>query len=221
MAIADLIPPSRIVSSISVLAWLSIASFTTTVRADSSASQPVVAPAHTSSVPVPAASTQAAVAADSFEKGSRYWSVTAATSRKPSLAWFALTQLHASYYLVDDLAITYGGQFGYVEASRTSGGAFGGSELGMRWHFAKRKQWSMYAEALAGAVYSRYPLTPASLRFNFDLQGGGGATYRVSHKTLLAGGIRAHHLSNARVHGKNQNLGYDAAMLYLELMRSF
>ncbi len=156
-----------------------------------------------------------------FAKGSRYWSVTAGTSRKPSLAWFALTQLHVNYYLVDDLAITYGGQFGYVEASRTSGGLYGGPELGMRWHFAKGKEWSTYIEALGGAVYQRHPITPASLRFNFDLQGGGGATYRVSPDTMLAGGVRAHHLSNARVRGRNHNMGYDGTMLYIELLRSF
>jgi len=91
----------------------------------------------------------------------------------------------------------------------------------MRWHVAKGKQWSMYIEALEGAVYQRHPITPASLRFNFDLQGGGGATYRVSPDTMLAGGVRAHHLSNARVHGRNHNMGYDGMMLYLELMRSF
>lgn len=91
----------------------------------------------------------------------------------------------------------------------------------MRWHVAKRNPWSLYVEALAGAVYQRHPITPASLRFNFDLQGGGGVTYRVSRNAMLAGGIRAHHLSNARVRGRNHNMGYDAAMLYLELMKSF
>ncbi|MBI5411176.1 MAG: acyloxyacyl hydrolase [Nitrospirae bacterium] len=147
--------------------------------------------------------------------------MTAATSRKPSLAWFALTQLHASYYLVDDLALVYGGQFGYVEAPRTAGGVYGGPELGIRLHFAQGKRSSLYVEALAGAVYQQHSITPASLRFNFDLQGGGGATYRISHNTLLGGGVRAHHLSNARVRGRNHNMGYDGTMLYLELMRAF
>ncbi len=190
-----------------------LASLAATVRAD--------AAADAGSVPRPAASAQAEAPPDPFAKGSRYWSVTAGTSRKPSLAWFALTQIKVSYYLVDDLAIEYGGQSGYVESERTSGGAFGGPQLGMLWHFAKKNRWSMYIEALAGGVYQQHSITPASLRFNFDLQGGGGATYRLGNTTMVAGGMRAHHLSNARVRGRNRNMGYDASMLYLELMRSF
>lgn len=197
-----------------------LASLTATVRADAAASQSAATPADAGSVPRPAASAPADALPDPFAQGARYWSVTAGTSRKPSLAWFALTQLGVSYYLADDLAIECGGQSGYVESERTSGGAFGGPQLGMRWHFAKKKRWSMYIEALAGAVYQRHPITPASLRFNFDLQGGGGATYRLGNTTMVAGGIRAHHLSNARVRGSNRNMGYDASMLYLELMRS-
>ena len=193
-----------------MLAFLIIASSAASARAEAAASH-VAAPAGTGSGAV----------SDPFEKGSRYWSVRAGTSRKPSLAWFALTQINASYYLADDLAIECGGQFGYVESQRTSGGAFGGPELGMRWHFAKNTLWSMYLEALAGAVYQQHSITPASLRFNFDLQGGGGATYRISNNTLLGGGIRAHHLSNARVRGRNRNMGYDGTMLYIELMKSF
>ena len=184
-----------------VLAVLMIGSFTTAACAEASASD--------------------RFAADPFAKGSRFWSATAAGSRKPSLAWFALTQFKVNYYLVDNLAIQYGGQFGYVESQRTTGGAFGGPELGMRWHVATGVRWSLYIESLAGAVYQQHPITPASLRFNFDLQGGGGATYRVSDSTMFAGGVRSHHLSNARVHGRNQNMGYDAVMLYLELLKSF
>ena len=172
------------------------------------------------STSAPAARADASTS-DPFKKGARYGSVTAAISRKPSLAWIALTQAHVNYYPVEDMAIICGGMFGYLDADRTNPGALGGFEMGLRWHFAKQAKWSTYAEGLAGAVYQRHPITPQSLRFNFDLQGGGGATYRVSNRTLVAGGMRFHHLSNARVHGKEQNLGYDAPMLYLELLQSF
>jgi hypothetical protein len=169
----------------------------------------------------PAARADTTPPADPFAKGSRYWSIAGAVSRKPALASIALAQAMVSYYLVDDVAIECGGQVGYADSQRTSAGALGGPEFGTRWHFAKGERWSTYVEGLVGAVYQRHPLTQSSLRFNFDLQGGGGATYHASNNTVLAGGVRVHHLSNARVHGKEQNLGYDAPMLYLELLRSF
>lgn len=199
-----------------VLAWLLAASCPMTVCAETPSAS-TAAPADASSVPRPAADQPT----DPFAKGSRYGSVLAAASRKPALAWFALTQLTIHYYLVDDLAMIAGGQVGYVESQRTTGGAFGGPELGLRWHVAKNARWSVYVDALAGAMYQQHAITPASLRFNFDLQGGAGATYRVSRNTLCAGGVRSHHLSNARVRGKNRNMGYDAVMLYLELLQTF
>lgn len=185
-----------------LLAVLIHASFATTVCATPSASRPVAVP-------------------DLFAKGSRYWSVTAGTSSDGALGWIALTELNVSYYIADDLAIEYGGIFGYAEAKRTSGGVLGGPDLGMRWHYAKRERWSLYLEALAGAVLQQHPLTPQTLRFNFDLQPGGGATYYLGNDTLVHGGFRWHHLSNAQVRGRARNFGYDGPMFYFELMRSF
>ncbi len=204
-----------------LLALLLSASFTTTVRADASAPQFVVAPADTSSVPLPAASKQAAAVSDPFAKGSRYWSVTAGGSRNASIARVYFTQINVSYYLVDNLAIDCGGIFGYADAKRAQGGVIGGPELGVRWHVAKGKRWSTYMEGVAGALFQQHPLTEQSLRFNFDLQPGVGATCCLSKNTVFQGGFRWHHLSNARIHGKVHNFGYDGPLLYLELMRSF
>lgn len=163
----------------------------------------------------------AAVHADPFERGSRYWSVTAGTSLDGGLGWIYLTQINVSYYVAEDLALEYGGIFGYVDAKRMPGGALGGPQLGMRWHIAKGTRWSTYLEALTGAVLQQHPLTPQTLRFNFDLQPGVGVTYRLSKHLLCLAGCRWHHLSNAQVRGRAHNFGYDGAMPYIKLMRSF
>lgn len=168
-----------------------------------------------------ASSTQAGTAPVPFEKYSRYWSVTVGGSRNLPLGWIYFTQFHLSYYLIDNVAIEYGAMLGYVNAKRTDGGALGGPELGVRWHVAKSRRWSLYLESLVGMVLQQNPLTEQSLRFNFALQPGCGATYQLSRHTILHGGFRWHHLSNARVHGKSHNFGYDGPILYLELSRPF
>ena len=156
-----------------------------------------------------------------FAKDSRYWSATTGAFYDAGLASVYSTQVHIGHYIADDVAVEYGAIFGYIDARRMPGGVFGGPELGARWHFAKRERWSTYLEGLVGAVYQQHPFTERTLRFNFDLQPGGGATYQFSHGTLVQGGFRWHHLSNAQVRGRAHNFGYDGPMLYVGMTRSF
>ena len=160
-------------------------------------------------------------AADPFAKGAHYWAVTSGISDDATLGWIYLTQVNASYYVAEDVAVDCGGIVGYVNARRMPGGALGGLQLGLRWHVAKRQRWSTYLDMLAGAVYQQHPITPETLRFNFDLQPGIGATYRVNDAMLLLGGFRWHHLSNSQVRGRRHNFGYDGPMLYLGLTKPF
>ena len=184
-----------------VLVWLLIGSFAAAVHADSSAPDRLTS--------------------DAFAKGSRNWSVTTGASYDAGLASVYSTQINVSQYIADDVAVEYGAIFGYIDARRTTEGVFAGPELGMRWHFAKHERWSTYLEGAVGAVYQQHPFTDRTLRFNFDLQPGGGATYRFSHNTLVQGGFRWHHLSNAQVRGRAHNFGYDGPMLYIGLTKPF
>ena len=220
-------PPFRVPSSIPniwcVLALLLHPSLTTTVHADPSAPRPALASATTESASLPPVATPADAASDPFAKGSTYWSVTGAGSLSvsTSLGWIHLTELNVSYYLIDDLAVSCGGIIGYINARQSPGGALGGPDLGLRWHYAKGHRWSTYAEALVGAVFQQHPLAEEGLRFNFDLQPGAGASYQLNDRALLQGGLRWHHLSNARIRGKEHNPSYDGPMMYLQLTRPF
>jgi hypothetical protein len=156
-----------------------------------------------------------------FAKDARHWSLTEGFSRSQTKGDVYLTQLHVSRYFRDNLAILFGGTIGYADAKRADGGVFGGPELGMRWHFAQDEIWSAFLDGSIGAVFHEEALTPDSLRFNFDLQLGVGATYRLSNQSMLLGGLRSFHLSNARIQGRDNNLGYDAPFIYIGLMRSF
>lgn len=158
---------------------------------------------------------------DPFIKGSRYWSLATSASRDYSLGSVYLTQIHVNYYFAHNLAISYGGEIGYINGKRTKGGVIGGPQIGLRWHFVKIQKWSIYMEGLVGAVAQQQPLTEQSLRFNFDLEPGGGFSYSLNQKMLLQSGFRWHHLSNARVRGKEHNVGYDGPMVYLQFSHSF
>jgi hypothetical protein len=185
-----------------VLVFLAVTLWAVAASADSSVPDPLAWP-------------------DPFQKGSRYWSVSAGASDDASYGWLSSAQIRGGYYVLDDLAIEYGALFGYIDSTRTPGSVLGGPQLGVRWHFAKHGRWSTYLDGLAGAVFHQHPLSQDSLRFNFDLQAGGGVTYRLSHVMMALSGFRWHHLSNAAVYGREHNLGYDGPMLYLELRHSF
>ena len=161
------------------------------------------------------------VTTDPFVKGARYWSITTGASRDASLGVETLTQININQYVAHRLAIIYGGMFGYVNTNRAPAAVLGGPDLGMRWQWIAAGRWSTYLEGLVGAVLQTHPLTEKSLRFNFDLEPGTGATYRLNERTLVQGGFRWHHLSNARVRGKAHNFGYDGPMLYVELLKAF
>lgn len=156
-----------------------------------------------------------------FAKDARHWSLTEGFSRSQTKGDVYLTQLHVSRYFRDNLAVLFGGTIGYADAERADGGVFGGPELGVRWHFAQAETWSTFLDGSIGAVFHEEALTPDSLRFNFDLQLGVGATYRLSKQTMVLGGLRSFHLSNARIQGKDNNLGFDAPLIYVGLMWAF
>ena len=201
--------------------FLIISSFPTTVHAHASTSDSAGAPKDASSVASPSPSASDSFAADPFAKGARYWSVTAGASYDASLGQIYLTEINVSHYVAENLAVECGGILGYANMKRTESGALGGIDLGVRWHFAKNPHWSTYLEAIAGAVYQQHPLAVNTLRFNFDLQPGLGASYRLNTATLLQSGFRWHHLSNSQVRGRAHNFGYDGPLLYLEVLRSF
>ena len=159
--------------------------------------------------------------ADVFSKGSRLWSVTAGRSVDHRLGTITLTQINACRYFVDGAAFTYGITFGYADNKQTPSGVQGGPEMGLRWHFKEAGRWSAYLDWSVGTVFHQYPLARNTLRFNFDVQAGPGATYRLNENAVLMGGFRWHHLSNARVRGHKYNFGYDGPLFYLGLMRPF
>jgi lipid A 3-O-deacylase len=123
------------------------------------------------------------------------------------------------YYFIDRLSLNLEAVGYFVDHANTTGG--GGLNLLPRWHFLARDDWSLYLDGGAGFIYTRHTLRDPGTHFNFTLQGGAGGTYRVADRIHAMLGYRWFHISNARIRGKNRNVGFDSPMIYLGVMSPF
>ncbi len=130
-----------------------------------------------------------------------------------------LAHVGVGYHIWDDFSINLEGIGGIVnDIDDPRGGdstsAFG-FDLLLRWHFWKGDDWSVYADGGVGMVWFESAFPHGGTHQNFTPQAGVGGTYRIADDLRLMGGVRWHHISNARKSGKNENPGYDGLMLYL------
>lgn len=154
-----------------------------------------------------------------FTQGSSLWAMTLGRSEDTTHGSVYLAQLQAGYYPRDRLAVFLGASLGRVQAQRVQDTSFIGPDFGLRWHWLAGSSGSLYVDGSAGMVFHERPLfSRNSLNYNFNLQTGLGGAYRIGERLLLVGGVRYHHLSNARIRGKERNIRYDAAMGYIGLM---
>lgn len=167
----------------------------------------ITAPVHAESSAPPAT--------DPFAEDARWWSVSGGVSVDNRLGQIHLVQAGLGCVLAPDLGVHAGVTLGYAHALRTKDHLVGGPQVGAIWRLAHAGRWSGYLEGLAGAVVHEEPMTDESLPFNFDLQAGLGAGYALGGGSVLRGGVRWHHLSNARIRGKPRNLGYDGPLVYV------
>jgi opacity protein-like surface antigen len=123
------------------------------------------------------------------------------------------------YYLVDNLALNIEGVGYFVDHAHNSAG--GGLDLLPRWHYLAQDNWSMYLDGGCGFIYTSDTLSDPGTHFNFTLQGGAGATYNLTDRLAAMFGARWFHISNARIRGKNRNVGLDSPIFYVGVMSPF
>jgi hypothetical protein len=123
------------------------------------------------------------------------------------------------YHLIDYLSLNLEAVGYIVDHAHKSGG--GGLDLLPRWHYLVRENWSLYLDGGLGFIYTRDTLRDPGTHFNFTVQAGPGATYRFSDCFNAMVGYRWFHISNARIRGKNRNVGFDSPMFYLGVMSTF
>ncbi len=85
-----------------------------------------------------------------------------------------------------------------------------------RWHFYRDETWTTFADIGMGVLLAGDKVPEGGTNFNFLPRVGVGATYRLGESNArLIGGVRWHHISNARILGNDSNPGRDSAMFYL------
>jgi opacity protein-like surface antigen len=90
--------------------------------------------------------------------------------------------------------------------------------LNLRKHFFIRDPFSIYIDGGMGMIRADGQFPDGGTNTNFTLQGGLGATYRLSDSLHLVGGVRWFHISNARRHGEDGNMSTDGPAVYAGLM---
>jgi hypothetical protein len=130
--------------------------------------------------------------------------------------------LGANYYVRDDLALGVEVS-GYVLDAKDGFDDAGaaGANLTLRHHIFERGDFSTFLEVALGMIYADDEFPPGGTRFNFTEQFGVGVTYRLRDNVFVVGGGRFIHISNAYIHGRDQNPGVNALGGYVGLMLTF
>jgi hypothetical protein len=140
-------------------------------------------------------------------------------------AQFAEPYIAFSNFIAD--GFEFGAEFGgWYLAQDVGDDTFGGSvSLVFRWHFwesGEDRDWTIFASAAAGMLFTGEELAGDGNRYNFLPTGGLGFTHRLGDgANRLVGGVRWQHISNARLGGGDENPGRDFATFYLGVTMPF
>jgi hypothetical protein len=91
----------------------------------------------------------------------------------------------------------------------------------IRQHLWTNDRWSIFIDASAGVSEADHRFPPGGTNFNFIEETGIGATYRLNEHCYLIGGVRYFHVSNAHLHGDDENPSLNGIAGYFGLMYRF
>jgi hypothetical protein len=97
----------------------------------------------------------------------------------------------------------------------------GGLNIGLRYQFFERGPWTLFFEGIAGMLYGGHNFPSGGTHFNFNEQLGLGATLRLDEHAHLIGGARYMHISNARIHGEDENPTFDGLGGYIGVLFTY
>lgn len=127
-----------------------------------------------------------------------------------------------STFLGKELEIQLEGSGWYFdqETDNTAGGGFA---VNLRWHFThgaygggEGYDWTVYADAGIGLILSGDDVPDDGSSLNLAPRVGLGFTARIDETgKRLVGGVRWHHMSNARFNGDSDNPDFNAPMFYV------
>lgn len=136
-----------------------------------------------------------------------------ATDINGSIAW--------NYFLVQDFEFSLEGAGWYFNQPGEDQGG-GSASFAFRWHFVNKKSWSLFAEVGIGVLGAGGEVPTGGTEFNFLPRAGVGFTYQLTDSGIrLQGGVRWHHISNARINGDSNNPSRDGVMIFTGIMFPF
>lgn len=91
-------------------------------------------------------------------------------------------------------------------------------DLLIRHHIVKHDRWTLFLDVGAGIAQATRDVPTGGTHFNFIEEAGVGVTYRIDDNVHLIAGARYWHLSNARIHGEDQNPGLNGYGGYVGLI---
>lgn len=126
-----------------------------------------------------------------------------------------------STFIVDDVEFSLElSAWGHFQDGDDAAGINPG--FNFRWHFLNREKWTLFTDAGIGVLVTTDNVPDTGTSFNFTPRLGLGGTYRLTDAGLrLIGGVRWHHISNARIEGERRNPDRDGVLVYLGVMFPF
>lgn len=131
--------------------------------------------------------------------------------------------IHAaySYFLIEDVELAAElGLWYFGEGAEFAVGV--SPNIVFRWHFVNTEDWTVFADAGIGLVFSTDDVPDDGTSFNFAPRAGVGFTRRLNDSGMrFQAGLRWHHMSNARITGNTDNPGRDAPFVYAGIVMPF
>ncbi|HEX4797597.1 MAG TPA: acyloxyacyl hydrolase [Humisphaera sp.] len=158
-----------------------------------------------------------------FTKGTASFSVVGAYAHSfdSSEARIETVAVGGGYYFLDHMAINLE-LAGFWVQQPGPDAQIAEANLLLRHHLLVIDRFSFLIDVGGGISYAneRTPY-PDGTNFNFTLQTGLGATWRLKDNMYLLGGVRYLHFSNAQIDGKERNPSINATEGYFGLLFTF
>jgi hypothetical protein len=180
-----------------------------------------------------AATTEAAQSTSMFPKGTWTLDLTGAyySSVEASDETIGAGAIAVEYYFGERHAVRLEA-LGYAlnnDGPPEDDAGAGGLNLGLRYHYLERGPMTLFVEGAVGFLYAdqSFPVRTSGdhagygTNFNFDTIVGLGGTYRLDEHTHLIAGARFMHISNAQIHGVDNNPSFNGVGGYLGVLFTF
>lgn len=170
----------------------------------------------------PATATVAGSAPLYASKGWTGWTVTLGAANDFGSNTDLTVQGSLSTFLADRLEVGVElGLWYFVQRDDTAGISM---NFDARWHFwmSDDRDWTLFAEGRIGLLGSFDDVPDGGSSFNFTPGAGLGFTRALGDSPArLIGGLRWHHISNARINGDGNNPGRNALMAFVGITWPF